>query len=178
MSDAAAIKPPHRLGWAVRVGVYAMLVASAFAAFFLDAPLWEAARQGNVPEWAPLLPAVTFTAFVIIYAIDRLLLVQRRNYPLARALFQVAAGVVFLTFLLSHQAAALRANRAALPSGGMTRLLAHRDAEVRAAACELAGYRRDVTVAPRLDELARRDADPMVRATCAEAIARLNTPVP
>src|SRR5687767_6637799 len=105
MSDAAPARPPHRLGWAVRVGVYVMLVASAAFAFFLDEHLWQAVRLGELPVWAPFLPAVTFTAFVVIYAVDRALLVRRRGYPSARALFQVAAAVVFLTFLWSRQAA-------------------------------------------------------------------------
>jgi hypothetical protein len=169
---------PHRLGWAVRVGVYVMLVVSALGAFLFDTELWQAARLGTLPVWGPLVPAAAFTAFVVIYSVDRWLLVRRRNYPLVRAFFQVTAAVVFLTFLWPRQMSELRAAREAVPPLAQPRLLGHRDPQVRAMACELAGLKHDATFASRMDEMARRDGDAAVRAACAEAIRRLNEPQP
>jgi hypothetical protein len=67
--------------WAVRVLVYVMLVGSAGAAFLLGDRLLELVRIGTLPVWAPLVPAILFSAFVAVYTIDRALFVRRRNYP-------------------------------------------------------------------------------------------------
>ncbi len=161
--------------WVVRLVVYIMLVISALGAFVFDDRLWQAARRGSLPVWAPLVPAITFTAFVIVYTIDRWLLVRRRGYPAVRAFFQVAAAAAFLTLLWPEQATELqRTTRAAKqPLDSTGRLLSYKDPEVRAAACELVGLRLQTDAAERVLELAQKDPSNSVRLACQQALVRL-----
>ena len=78
MTDAVPSEaggPRHGL----RIAVYVMLLGSAGTAFLLGDRLWAAARLGNLPIWAPLVPAMLFTVFVVVYTFDRWLLVRRRR---------------------------------------------------------------------------------------------------
>ena len=159
--------------WVIRVVVYVMLLASAGAAFLLNEWLWQTARQGKLPLWAPLLPVGMFTAFVVVYLVDRWLLVRRRHYPPLRAFFQVAIAVAFLALLWPHQASELRRSRARTAATGITKLLGHSDPELRAAGCELAAYRGETDALARIETLAASDASNTVRETCALAARRL-----
>lgn len=160
---------------ALRILVYVMLVSSAAAAFFLDEPLWSAARLGTLPEWTPLLPALLFTAFVLIFAVDRWVLVRKRKYPVSKAFFQVLFALVFLTLLWPEQASQFRRVKGAAgpPSTLSERLLYHRDPEVRAAACELAGLKAQSSALDRISSLAAESKNNMVRSRCQHALQRL-----
>lgn len=159
----------------VRIVVYVMLVLSAGTSVFFGDRLWTAAREGSLPLWAPLLAPAAFTAFVVVYTVDRWLLVRRHHYPLTRALFQVAFALVFLTLLLPQQASELRQLRRAevnIREPAML-LLAHPEAGVRAATCELLSGRIAGDVYQRVLEVAHNDVAPQVRESCSHAIGRL-----
>jgi hypothetical protein len=89
-----------------------------------------------------LAPALCFGVFLLVYAIDRFRLVRFRGYPSGRALFQVFFGVVFLMLLLPSSIVEYRSALSSRPARDeLSALMRHRDARVRAMACELAGLR-------------------------------------
>ncbi len=160
--------------WAIRVVVYVMLLASAGATFLLNDWLWRTAREGRLPMWLPLLPVGTFTAFVVVYVIDRWMLVRRRRYPPVRAFFQVAITVAFLALLWPQQASQLMRGREPAPApAGAVHLLGYADPEVRAAGCELAGWRHEHELLGELEAMAHDDVSVEVRAACGAAAAKL-----
>lgn len=160
----------------MRLVVYSMLAASVGTSFFLGDKLWAAARGGDLPIWAALLPITTFTAFAVVYAWDRWQLVKRHSFPLGRALLQVGLAVAFLTSLWPHQALEYRIAKDAMqpPSSAMT-LLSHREKAVRAAACELLGYQGEIAAIPRIERMTRLDPADNVRSTCHNALVRLQS---
>ncbi len=164
-----------RRPFAIRLLVYIMLVASAGAAFLLNDWLWRTTREQLWPVWMPLVPAAIFTLFVVVYTIDRWLLVRRRHFPPLRAFFQIALAVVFLALLWPKQATRLRQERTDRPerASSIVVLLHHKDPMVRAAACELVGYRYQLELREDLEKLAAGDASSLVRASCSTAIERL-----
>jgi hypothetical protein len=164
---------------AIRILLYAVLVVSAGASFLLGDRLWHAAQVGTLPRWAALAPACAFTLFVVIYTIDRLLLVTRRRYPTGRAFFQIAFAVLFLGLLWPTEVSRLQeSRRRATQPDAVLRLLGHRDDDVRAAACELLAWRGDTEAAPALEKLAAKDPSAEVRAACARAVAGLHAEPP
>jgi len=171
MNDTPAV----RLGWVIRVTVYVMLLLSAAVTFLFNDRLWQAVRSEALPAWVALAPVAAFTAFVVVYAIDRLLLLRRRHFPPGRAFFQVGLAVLFLTLLWPQQAAEFK--RAQHDPGAVElspELLAHREATVRAAGCELAGLKAQVDLREQVARLAKDDGAPLVRAACELALERLN----
>ncbi|MBI3178989.1 MAG: hypothetical protein HYZ27_04970 [Deltaproteobacteria bacterium] len=161
-----------RVAQAVRIAVYVMLIASAGAVFALGDRLWAAARGGSLPMWAALLPPCMFTLFVVVYAVDRWLLVKRRGYPTGRAFFQVAFALLFVTLLWPQQAAELQATRLSEPDRAL-RLLRHGEPEVRASMCELLALRAQLSAHDDIARLAATDRSPVVRTACATALERL-----
>jgi hypothetical protein len=165
-----------RDGRMLRMLVYGMLVVSAGAAVLFGDSLWMAYRDGYVSLWAPLLAPGAFTAFVLVYAADRYRLVRRRHYPLSRALFQVAFGLIFLTLLLPQQASEFRHARReddALRAPALL-LLQHSEDAVRAAACEVLAGRFPPSVLERVAQLAHNDGALPVRVACGTALDRLH----
>jgi hypothetical protein len=163
----------------VRVAVYAVLVVSAGTTFLLDDRLWQAARRGTLPTWVALLPVCAFTGFVVIYSVDRLLLVKRRNYPTGRAFFQIVFALLFIGLLWPEQASRFQeARRVAHGDDRAIRLLKHRDPDVRAIACELLGLRADVDVVDAITEMAEKDRSADVRQACTVALERLRAGAP
>lgn len=161
---------------AVRIAVYVMLVTSALVSFVLGDRLWSAARDGDVPLWFPLLAPATFTAFVVVYSVDRWLLLRRRRYPPGRVFFQLAFAVVFLSLLWPRQAAEFRdSKRRSLGSDYVLRLLKKSDPDVRAAACELLGLRGQGSAAELVKQLAYNDTNRDVRTVCLASLQRLQT---
>ncbi len=161
----------------VRLLVYGMLLLSAAVTSIFGDSLWTAWREGNVPFWAPLTPPIAFTAFVLAYAIDRWLLVQRRHYPVGRALFQVVFALVFLTLLLPPQAQELRASRQPAPHGPLQPamlLLTHQDEQVRAAACDLLAGNFSPEIYEHVQNMVHHDPAATVRTDCAHALERLH----
>jgi hypothetical protein len=84
----------------------------------------------------------------------------------------VALAVLFLTMMWPRQTQELERAKhfAEEPS---TQLLWHRDAYVRAAACELAGLKSQTSARERVRELASNDGVEAVRTACAAAGERL-----
>lgn len=117
-----------------------------------------------------------FTAFVLIYGVDRWLLVRRRHFPPVRALFQFAVATAFLAFLWPDQLSQWRAasgdQQIADP---VVTLLGHRDEQVRAAACELLGWREQRDASSIVQKHAQTDRSTFVRQACEKALNRLDT---
>lgn len=154
-----------------RIALFVLLAASAGGAFLLGGRLWALVHEGGLPVWAPLVAPIAFTAFVILLAIDRLLLVRRHGYPFVRALVQVGLAVAFLSFLWPSQAAEWRAARAHdRELGPGHQLLRSSDPLVRAAACELLAYRGQKAATARIEQLAQHDRNPAVRDACSRAL--------
>lgn len=164
----------------MRIIVYLFLVASAAAAFLLGDWLRAAARQGDVPVWAPLVAPGIFTLFVVVYGVDRWLMVRRRLSSLGRAFIQVAFAMTFvsLLWLWPYQAPRDRdIDAAGQAPDYRVALLADPDPNVRAAACELLGLRADASATARIGALATHDDSLRVRQACGEALRRLEVPV-
>jgi len=107
-------------------------------------------------------PVVVYSAFWVLYALDRWLLVHRRPYPAGRAFFQVVFGLVFGLLLLPSTLHEWNRARPSLAS-----LARHPEARVRAAYVEALGFRgpspqRVITVrtllGPEQDDLVREAA--------------------
>ena len=158
---------------ALRVTVYVMLVVSAGAVFWLGDRLWAAATMGDLPRWAALLPVCAFTAFVVAYTADRLLLAKFRNYPAGRAFFQVIFALLFVGLLWPIQIDRARRSDRDKPERALG-LLWHSNPEVRALACEVLGLRADNKAVEAVAAVARNDKVDRVRQTCTEALTRLN----
>lgn len=159
----------------LRIFVYVLLVTSAGATFLLGDRLWAAAKLGDLPVWAPLVAPGVFTLFVGLYAVDRWALVRRRNYPVARAILQVAFAALFLSLLWPQQTAQYReVMEAKQTEDYAVRLLKHREPNVRAAACEIIGWRGEVERYPQLQTLATTDPSARVKRVCSEALERLS----
>jgi len=136
----------------VRVLLSVALVVSALVSLFgyEEIQVRVMARQ-LAPMWR-LVPAAVFCIALIIYAIDRVLLVRAARFPSGKAFFQVALGLALLTF---HLPGGLRDYETgkiqALVRDDVVALMHHSDARVRALAAELAGrrenpaYTRDLT---------------------------------
>jgi hypothetical protein len=145
------------------------LVSAAGAFLFAD-KVWAAVRTGSLPIWTALLAPATFTVFVAAYGIDRYLQVVRNGYAFARAAFQVGLAIIFLILLWPHHAEELREVRESRRTGDpLTRLLEHRDDDVRAAACELAGFRKQVELFDLTTQIAGSDRSTSVREACQQA---------
>jgi hypothetical protein len=163
--------------WVVRLIVYIMLFASAGAAFLLNDWLWRTAREGRLPVWSPLVPVIMFTVFVVVYVIDRWLLITRRRYPQLRAFFQVGIAVAFLILLWQPQAEELRRGYEQPQTINIDthELLLFANPEVRAAGCELAGYRGAHDLLVTMEALANDDASMQVRRVCRAAVEKLRS---
>lgn len=163
----------------LRLVVYALLLVSAAAAFLLADNLWGLVRNGSLPVWAALLAPAAFTVFTLAYVVDRYLQVTRNGFPFARAAFQICLAVVFLLLLWPQYASELRETRAARRGRDpIFRLLEQHDDDVRAAACELAGLRRQLDAYDAASHLAETDKAPAVREACARAVAAITAARP
>lgn len=122
----------------LRIALYVLTFASAVAALFLEQPIAGAVARGALsPLW--LFTALgVYGVFFLAYAVDRALLVKRRRYPAGKAFFQVIFGLLFGLLLLPST---IRDYSASVPDGGLERLLAHPDPEVRVVSVEALGYR-------------------------------------
>lgn len=166
----------------VRVAVYVALVGSAIATFLWGDRLWDAVRAGSLPFWVAILPAVLFTVFVGVYALDRWVQVRRRQHRVGWALIQVAGAVAFLTLLWPDQAEQMKEmerQRSVVAEGDhAARLLRHADADARATACEVLSLRPvgagDGELRLALTALVDGDPAPTVRQFCSKALARMS----
>ena len=179
MTETESPPPSTNVRKQLRVAVYVFLVASAATTFFFSDRLWTAARLGELPIWAPLIAPGTFTLFVVVYALDRWMLVRQRASSLMRAFMQVAFAIIFVTLLWPQQAAQYRQTvRAKGDDDYAVRLLHHRDPDARAAACEIIGLRAQIGQSSTIERLARSDDVDFVRRACAQALDRLSAGAP
>ena len=88
----------------LHIGLYVALLTSAAGSLLYTHGLWQAFGAGDLSLWVPLVAPVAFTVFVLIYTIDRWLLVRKHDYPVVRAFVQVGVTLVFLTSLMQRQA--------------------------------------------------------------------------
>jgi hypothetical protein len=145
--------------------LYLLLVASAAVALY-------AQRAPVAPELTRVAPWI-FLAFAVGFAGYRFALVAARRYSPFKAFFQVLLAALFFMLLLWPG----RSTGLAEGEGGarsrLSRALASPDADKRALAAELAGFRADRQVAPALVKLLE-DPDATVRAAAHAALVRLN----
>lgn len=156
------------------IGLYVALLTSAAGSLFYTHGLWLAFGEGDLALWVPLIAPVAFTVFVLIYTVDRWLLVRKHHYPVVRAFVQVGITLVFLTALMQRQAFEYKqATEVQAAPEAVSGLLKHREARVRAAACELLAMRGALGEYARIEGLALRDRSAEVQERCLEALGTL-----
>ena len=128
------------------------------------------ANKSISAHWT-FLPLAVYGLFLVTYGVDRVLLVRRRRYPVGKALFQIAVGVVFALLLLPSTLEGYKANRHARPAG-VERLLRHSDVDVRAAATLSIGF--EEATPDRVESVLRMidDRSPSVRKAAGRVLAR------
>lgn len=161
------------MGVPLRVALYLALAASAIVTLAGLPALQEWVERGQLRPWWLLAPAVCFGIFLLMYVADRLWLLRHRRYPSGRALYQIALGIVFLLLLLPSSIREYRTVvQARRSSDVLVELFGHRDARVRALACELASRRETPgRYLPQLQS-ALQDGNLNVRVAAQEAVAR------
>lgn len=138
-----------RLRPALTVGLYLLLLASAGLALFFQRNPQLA--PSSLPRFAPWV----FLVFALGFAAYRMALVAAGRYSPFKAFFQVLlTAVVFMLLLPVQWGVVTDTAEPGLPS-----LLNDENERVRALAAEVARYRNDVQVAPKLVKLL---ADPAV----------------
>lgn len=163
----------RRVRRGLRLVLYALLVVTAVTTFFLGEALWTAVRASTLPEWAPLIPPVFFSAFVLLYIVERWFLVRRQNFSSGRAVFQVAFSLVFLAFMWSLQADDIRSVRRLRPNDPALQLLHDRREAYRMAGCELLGLRGQLDAYGALEFTVEQDQSEQVRKACRKSLQRL-----
>ncbi len=150
-----------------------MLLGSAIATFMLDDPLRSMVHAGELAPWMMMAAPAVFTLFVLVYLIDRWLVVRHRSYSPARALFQVAFAAEFLTALVPSKLTEFQKLRAeGRPLVQPLGLLGHQDPSVRALACEVLAARDVGAYRDKLILMVQRDGSPHVREACKLAVER------
>ncbi|MEW5737684.1 MAG: HEAT repeat domain-containing protein [Myxococcota bacterium] len=148
--------------------LYVLLVASAALALY-------AQRFPVSAELARVAPWI-FLAFAVGFAGYRFALVAARRYSPFKAFFQVFTAALFFMLLLLpglQGPAAVGGTDGAGGASGLAVALASADAEKRALAAEVAGFRKDASVAAALVRLLG-DTSPAVREAAHGALVRLN----
>jgi hypothetical protein len=152
----ASREAPPTTRW-LRPLLFVLLAGSALAAIGLEPWLVRRVARGALPASALFAPVVVYAAFLLVYAVDRWLLVQRRRYPSGRAFFQVVVALFFGLLLLPstlHEWAEARP-----PQPGLAR---HPEARVRAAWVEALGFRGPTPERVAMVRDALDDPDPRV----------------
>ncbi|MEW5849850.1 MAG: hypothetical protein AB2A00_13735 [Myxococcota bacterium] len=164
--------PPNVNASRLRALLYVALVVSALVAFFGIEEIQVRVMAGTLaPEWR-LVPAVLFSVALVLYAVDRVLLVRRGRYPSGKAFFQVAFGLALLTLLLPGGLRDYQSGRDHFRTPDpVAALLRNPDARVRALAAEVAGYRTGTLYLRDLVDLLR-DPQPSVREAARLALER------
>ena len=161
---------------ATRIALYAALVMSFVAALLYRSAAWLAFEQGEAQLIVPLIAPIAFALFVIGYSADRYFLVRTGHIPLIRAVMQIGFALVFLTFLGRGELREYKdANEQRAAADNIHLMLKHREAAVRAQACEVIGYRANASDAQLLKAM-RQDPSPSVKARCEQALVRLQSP--
>lgn len=167
--ESTSSDEPSVVGLKVRPVVplvlYAVLAASAGLA------LWAQ----RAPEAPPALGALApwlFLLFAIGFSVYRLALVFARRYRAYKAFVQIGIAGLFAVLLLGPQ---LGATVPSTPRavGPLAQALSDADAQTRALAAEVAGFRHDLAQGPALVRLLS-DASGEVRLAAHDALVRLN----
>lgn len=151
----------------LRVLLYVLTVLSLAAALALEPALAGAVERGAISAMWLFTPLAVYGVFLLVYAVDRWLLVRRRRYPAGKAFFMVAFGVLFALLLLPSTIHDWEAGRPA----GMARLLSHPDSEVRQAAVEALGFRGPDGASVQLVLGRLEDREERVRGSAARVLA-------
>jgi hypothetical protein len=162
MSEAGVspARPPPSKAVPLRIVLYVLTVLSAVAALFLEPALAGAvARRAISPRWL-FLPIGFYGVFFLVYALDRIWLIKTRRSRAARALFQIAFGLIFASLLLPSTIQDYQVSR----PQGLARLLSHPDPEVREVAVYALGYRGETKDHVAMLVLKLDDDDERVRA--------------
>lgn len=123
----------------LRVTLYVLIALSALAALVAEPQLTAAVARGSLsPLWL-YLPLAFFCTSLVVYAVDRALLVRRGRYPVGKALLQVAFGTIFALLLLPSTIHHYHAATAQRPEASV-RLLRHRDSGMRRTAVRALGF--------------------------------------
>lgn len=164
--------PPSPAAKPIRVLLGVALVVSALVSLFgYEEIQVRVMARVLAPEWR-LVPAAVFSVTLVIYAIDRILLVRAGRFPPGKAFFQVALGLALLTFLLPGGLRDYETGRIqASAQDDVQALMHHSDARVRAVAAELAGRRESPAYQGELTRLLQ-DSDEKVRAAARVALER------
>lgn len=165
--------PSARHRSALRVALLVVLVLAAALSLLGQPRLIAAVRGGELsPEWLLVAPGV-FVVFVVVSAVDAVLLARRRGFMSGRALLQVGFALAFLAMLTPQAFLEYRARKAPPITSPqlLEELLVSRDARVRALVVEVAGYRVDEPEAVALLARGLDDPDPLVREATVRAVA-------
>lgn len=151
-----------RFGPTLAVVLYLLLVSSALLA------LGTRRLPGALPPALEVVAPSLFLAFLVCFALYRLVLVRARKYPAPKAFFQIGAGVLFLTLLLPAAK-----SRYDAPADYLEVLLTDDNPRVRALTAEVIGYRADGAKHGSLLVKALSDPDPLVREEAHRSLVRL-----
>ena len=83
----------------LRIGLYVLAALAAGGTLFVAPALTAAVGRGALAEMWLRLPLAIYGLFLVVYGVDRFLLVRRRRYPVGKALFQVAFAAIFFLVL-------------------------------------------------------------------------------
>ena len=83
----------------LRIGLYILAALAAGGTLFVAPALRAAVARGALSEIWLRLPLAIYGLFLLVYGVDRFLLVRRRRYPVGKALFQVAFAAIFFLIL-------------------------------------------------------------------------------
>lgn len=150
---------------ALPIVLYVLLVASAALAMY-------AQRAPVAPGIARVAPWI-FLAFAVGFAGYRFALVAARRYSPFKAFFQVLMAALFFMLLLWPGLTTAPAGAQGEAVSTLASALASSDAEKRALAAEVVGFRGDRSAALTLVKLLE-DPDPTVRTAAHGALVRLN----
>lgn len=133
--------------------LYALLVGSAALA------LWVREFPGALPVRLEQTAPYVFLAFLVCFAVYRLVLVRARKYSAFKAFFQIGAAAIFFMLLLPGA----RGTYMEEEDDDLLLLIQDANPTVRAAAAELARHRSNAAVYGASLARALRDPDPKVR---------------
>ena len=142
--------------------LYVMLASSAALS------LLATHAPGALPQKLESIAPLAFVAFLVVFSLYRLRLVRDRKYPAFKALFQIGAGIIFLTLLLPAAKTRYEGKGEDLEA-----LLLDGNPNVRALAAELARYRPEGSKYGAALVKALGDPDPRVREQAHRSLVRL-----
>jgi hypothetical protein len=159
-------EPPElggvRLGQTLTIALYFLLLVSAFLA------LWSRRFPGELPILLESAAPWSFLVFLAAFAFYRLGLMRAGKYPSFKGFFQIGAGLLVFTLMLPHAKATYQT-----PAEGISAALSDSNAEIRALAAELAGYRPDGRRYGAQLVKALEDGDARVREEAHASLVRL-----